>query len=145
MPDTSEPETGAGEEHGVGRVGLVAEWPLFEGGATRARVREQAAKLGAARERVRQLELQVRYDIETALADFASARDRVETSAKAVDQARETFRIIKEKYDLGKGTMTDVLDAQASLVYTETTAARALADLVLAKARCQLAMGEMTR
>jgi len=108
-------------------------------------VREQAAKLGVARERVRKLELQVRYEIETALAEFASARDRVETSAKAVEQARETFRIIKEKYDLGKGTMTDVLDAQAALVQTETSTARALADLVLAKARYQLAMGEMKR
>ena len=145
MPNPSDPDSGGDTDHGVGRVGLVAEWPLFEGGATRARVREQAAKLGVARERVRKLELQVRYEIETALAEFASARDRVETSAKAVEQARETFRIIKEKYDLGKGTMTDVLDAQAALVQTETSTARALADLVLAKARYQLAMGEMKR
>jgi len=141
MPDPSKPATGADNEHGVGRVGIVAEWPLFEGGATRSRVHEQAAKLGAARERVRKLKLQVRYEIETAMADFVSARERVETTGKAVEQARETFRIIKEKYDLGKGTMTDVLDAQAALVETETADARALADLVLARARYQLAMG----
>lgn len=142
MPDPSEPQTGADKEHGAGRIGIVAEWNLFEGGATRARVREQAAKLGAARERVRKLKLQVRYEVETALADFESARERVATTGKAVEQARETFRIIQEKYDLGKGAMTDVLDAQAALVQTETSAARALADLVLAKASCQLAMGE---
>lgn len=145
MPDPSEPETGADEEYGVGRVGLAVEWPLFEGGATSARVREQTARLGAAREQVRALELRIRYEIETALGDFESAHERVAATEKAVEQARETFRIIKEKYDLGKGTMTDVLDAQAALVQTETSAARALADLVLAKARCQLATGELER
>ena len=62
---------------------------------------------------------------------------------QAVGQADESFRIMKEKYDLGKGTMTDVLDAQTALVVAQTSHARALADLAVADARRKLAGGEI--
>jgi outer membrane protein len=127
----------------IGRVGLVAEFPLFEGGAIRSQVREQTARYHARQEQVRKLELQIRTELETARADMASARERVATTSKAVEQARESFRIIREKYDLGKGTMVDVLDAQAARVLSETSYARALADLAVSDARCKLAKGEL--
>ncbi|MFO7534243.1 MAG: TolC family protein [Kiritimatiellia bacterium] len=142
MPDPAVRPAGADEAQDVGRIGLVAEWPLFEGGLTAARVREQTAKLNSARERVRKLELQVRYEVETALADITSARERVAILSQSVEQARESFRLIKEKYDLGKGTLTDVLDAQSAQVLQETAQARAFADLVLADARRKLAVGD---
>jgi outer membrane protein TolC len=127
----------------VGRIGLVAEFPLFEGGAIRAQVREQTARYHARQEQVRKLELQIRTEVETARADMASARERIATTSKAVEQARESFRIIREKYDLGKGAIVDVLDAQAAMVLSETTCARALADLAVSDARCKLAKGEL--
>lgn len=133
--------SGTSEE--IGRVGLVAEIPLFEGGAIRARVSEQAALQQAAQEQLRGLELQIRTDVETALAEIASARERVETTSKAVEQARESFRIISEKYELGKGILVDVLDAQAALVQAETSYARALADLAVSDTRRKLATGVM--
>jgi len=82
--------------------------------------------------------------VEIARAEMASARERTEATAKAVEQARESFRIIREKYDLGKGVIVDVLDAQAALVLAETTYARALADLAVSDARRKLATGELT-
>jgi outer membrane protein TolC len=133
----------SGSSEDIGRAGLVAEIPLFEGGAIRARVGEQSALQQAAQEQLRGLELQIRTDVETALAETASARERVETTSKAVDQARESFRIISEKYELGKGIIVDVLDAQAALVQAETSYARALADLAVSDARRKLATGMM--
>lgn len=143
MPDPSDKPDNGDDLVDVGRVGLMMELPLFEGGLTAARVREQAARLRMADERLRKLELQIRYEVETALSDIASARDRVETASKAVDLARESFRIIQKKYDLGKGALTDVLDAQSALVLAETTQARARADLAISDARMKLAIGEI--
>jgi outer membrane protein TolC len=127
----------------LGSVGVRMDWSIFDGWATTARVREQTAKLNAAREQLRKLELYVRYDVETALANIVSARERVKTTAKSVEQAQESFRIMREKYDLGKGAMTDVLDAQAALVLEESSRSRALADLAVAHAQLKLATGEI--
>lgn len=138
MPDPSE----SSEDHAtVGRIGLVAEIPLFDGHLTGAKVAEQAARQRGAQERLRKLELQIRFEVETALAEIAAARERVQTSRQAVAQAEETFRIMQEKYDLGKGTLSDVLDAQTALVSAQTRQTRALADLAVADARRQLAVG----
>jgi len=43
-------------------------------------------------------------------------------------QAEESPRIEREKYDLGKGSITDVLDAQSALLDSQTNYYRALAD-----------------
>lgn len=52
------PTSGSGDRFGdIGRIGPVMEMPLFEGGRTEARIREQRAQLAAARERLRKLEL----------------------------------------------------------------------------------------
>jgi outer membrane protein TolC len=126
----------------IGRIGLVVEFPLFDGGAVRSEVGEQTARYNARQEQVRKIELQIRTEVEIALAEIAAARERTEATAMAVEQARESFRIIREKYDLGKGAMVDVLDAQAALVLAETTYARALADLAISDARRKLAIGE---
>jgi outer membrane protein TolC len=60
---------------------------------------------------------------------------------KSLEQAKESLRIEILKYNLGAGTITDVLDAQAALLLTETTYYRALADFRTALARLKLAMG----
>lgn len=143
MPDATDWPEGADDQVDVGRVGIVAEFPLFDGRLTAARVAEHEARKRSGQECVRKLELQIRYEIETALANLAAARERVQTSEQAVIQAEESFRIIKEKYDLGKGTLTDLLDAQAALVAAQTSHARALADLAVADARRRLAVGEI--
>jgi outer membrane protein TolC len=143
MPDPSDQPDALDRQADFGRIGLVLEFPLFDGRLTAARVAEQEARLWSARERLRRLELQIRSEVESALADIAAARERVRTTEKSIGQAEESFRIVKEKYELAKATMTDVLDAQAALVAAQTSRARALADLAVADARRRLAIGEI--
>ncbi len=143
MSDVTDSFDGADDSQWVGQIGLAAEWPLFSGGAARAEVRRQAAVQQAALERERQLRLRIRTEVETALADVSSAAERVETTETAVQAARESFRIIEEKYELGKGAMVDVLTAQAALTAAETSYARARADLAISAARRKLAVGEI--
>jgi outer membrane protein TolC len=126
----------------VGRVGVVVDVPVFEGGRIEARVRQEKALLAAAQERLRRLELQVQLDIETAVLNIGSAAQRVKATEKAIEQAQESLRIEREKYDLGKGSITDVLDAQSALLDSQTNYYRALADHNVASAQLRLAVGE---
>jgi outer membrane protein TolC len=137
------PTSGGGDEtDDIGRIGIAAEIPIYEGGRVEAKVAEQRAKLAAARERIRKLELQIRLDVETALLNIQSSQQRIEAIKTAVEQADESLRIEREKYDLGKGAIVDVLDAQAALLESQTNYFRALADYNVAVAQLQLAVGE---
>lgn len=127
----------------IGRIGITVDLPLFEGGRVNARVQEQRATLSAAGERLATLELRIRLDVETALLNINSSRERIEALQKAVDQAQEGFRIESEKYELGKGAIVDVLDAQAALLEAQTNYYRALADFYVALAQLRLATGGM--
>lgn len=136
------PTTGEGDpQEDVGAVGLVLELPIFEGGQVAANIREQKADLAAAQERLRLLDLQVRLEVETALSNVESSGERAAAIRKSIVQARESLRIEEMKYDLGKGTIVDVLDAQAALLESETTYYRVLAEHHTAVAQLKLAMG----
>jgi outer membrane protein TolC len=79
--------------------------------------------------------------VETALLNVNSSRERVLATEKAIEQAQESLRIEREKYDLGKGAIVDVLDAQSALLDSQTNYYRALADYDTAWAQLRLAVG----
>jgi outer membrane protein len=134
--------TGSGEKlDDIGRIGLGAEIPIYEGGQVNAQVQEQRAHLAAARERLRKLELQIRLDVETALLNVRSSQERIAAIQTSVEQAQESLRIEREKYDLGRGAIIDVLDAQSALLDSQTNYHRALADYHVSLAQMKLAMG----
>jgi len=133
---------GVDDSEDVGRIGVVVEFPLFEGGRVEARIRDQLSKLAAAQERLRKLELQICLETETALLNIQSSRERIDATRKAVDQAMESLRIEGLKYDAGKGAILDVLDAQSALLDSQVNYYRALTDFHTALAQLRFATGE---
>jgi len=126
----------------TGFVGVRAEIPIFEGGSINARIRQERAKLRSLQERLRKLELQIHLDVETAVLNITSSQERVQATEKSIEQAKESLRIEREKYNLGKGSITDVLDAQSALLDAQTTYYHALSDYNSAVAQWRLAIGE---
>jgi outer membrane protein TolC len=143
LPTNIKPDVrGMDNPHAVGSIGLFVDIPLFEGGQIDARIREEQAKLETQRERLRKLALQIRLEVETAAANVNSIRQRIITTEKSIEQAKESFDIEKEKYELGKSTITDVLDVQGALLEAQSVYYRALADHETAKAQLRLSIGE---
>jgi outer membrane protein TolC len=136
--------SGTHDAEDVGRVGIGVELPLYQGGRIRARIHEERAKLAAAQERLRKLEQQIRLEVETAFLNHESASERIRMLKKSVEQAKESLRIEQQKYELGKGKIVDVLDAQAALLEAETNYYQALADRHVAQAQIRLATGDST-
>jgi outer membrane protein len=79
--------------------------------------------------------------VETAVLNVGASLERVHATEKAIEQAKESLRIEREKYDLGKGAIVDVLDAQSALLDSQTNYYRALADYNVALAQLRLATG----
>jgi outer membrane protein TolC len=126
----------------VGSVALVAEYPIFTGGKIASQIDEQEAKLASAQAALRKLALQIRLDVETALLNVSSTRQRADAMRKAIEQSKESYRIEEQKYEVGKGTITDVLDAQAAMLDAETNYYKVVADYNIALAQLGLAVGE---
>ena len=135
-------QSGADDSEDVGRVGITVDIPIFEGGRTDARVREERSRLAAAQEYLRKLELKIRFDVETAILSISANRERVRATEKAIEQAKESLRIERQKYVLGKGSITDVLDAQSALLDAQTSYYRVLADYNTSISELRLAVGE---
>jgi len=138
---TSHP-SGTDDTEDVGFVGVSVELPIFEGGAIDARIRRERSKLSSLREHLRKLELQISLDVETAILNMKSSQERVQATEKSIEQAKESLRIEREKYELARGSITNVLDAQAALLGAQTTYYHALADYNSAVAQWHLSIGE---
>ena len=77
---------------------------------------------------------QRRLDLESANAALAPADDAVRASTEA-------RRVVSERYATGVATATEVLDAQVALLQASFNRTLALANIRLAEARLERALG----
>ncbi|OPX25500.1 MAG: hypothetical protein B1H02_01300 [Candidatus Latescibacteria bacterium 4484_107] len=122
-------------------VGVQLGVPLFAGGTLSAGIREEQHKLHRAEEAERKLRLTIELEVRAAGLHLQEARTRIHTAGVVVKQAREVLRIEQERHRLGKGTVADVLEAQAELLKMQTQAVQALVDRALAVAELERALG----
>ena len=134
--------TDSSRHNEVGEVGMFLDIPLFEGGRISARIRRECSLLRAQQEALRTLELQIQLEVETATSNIEATVARVAVMEKAIEQAKESLRIEREKYELGRGAILDVLDAQSALLDSQTNYAQAQAEYNTALAQFRLAIGE---
>lgn len=126
----------------IGQVGISFEIPLFEGGKIKATVLEDKTKLALLKEKQRELEFQIQLEVETAVSNLISTKKRILAVKKAVEQANESLRIEIKKYNLGKGSITDILDAESTLLEIQTSYYISLADYNIFIAQLKFVQGE---
>src|SRR5439155_22038680 len=56
----------------------------------------------------------VRLQVNRAYLNYLSSQKKIEVYAKAVEQANENYRIIRNKYENSLATMTELLDADVA-------------------------------
>ncbi len=108
-----------------------------------ARTAQADAEQTALQERLRELKLQIRMEVQNARDAINADTKRVQTTKAAIAEAKEALDIEQLKYNLGKGTIVDVLDAQDALLRAETNHARAMAAFNTDLARLALAKGKI--
>ena len=123
-------------------VGAEVRWTIFRGGADRARATAAAVeKRRAALERERK-EIAARVDVEAARARLTAARAREAVSRATVAQARESERIIRDRYENGLAEVTSLLRAAEAVVASEAQAVAARVDVLVGSAELQRALGQ---
>ena len=123
-------------------VGLQASVPLFDRSLYADLAREKILR-DKATERLRVVDHQLRLEVGTSVASLRESAHRVETARQVIEQARESFRIEREKYGSGAGTMSDLLLAQSAEITAEANIAQALFDYNAALVAYRTATGAL--
>jgi outer membrane protein TolC len=118
-----------------------ASWTFWEWGKTRYGVKEKLSRLSQARLNRVQVEDNIRQEVKEAYLTVKAAENAILTVQKAVEQAKENFRMNEERYKEQVATSTDVLDAQTLLTQTQTKYFNALSAFNISKAGLNRAMG----
>ncbi len=116
---------------------------LFAGGGDAARLKAaSAAEVRARAERDHVLD-SVRLEVRTARAEYDAALAREAVGRAAVLQARESQRIIRDRYESGLVGVTDVLRAATSLLDAETLRIGSIVDVMVGRAALDKAVGRL--
>ena len=117
------------------------QWTLFSGLDTKAQLAQTKLKVNQLQEQHKDLDEQVRLDVQNAYLRVKQTADQIRTTEKAVTQAEENLRLNEERYKEQVGTATDVIDAETLLTRTRVNYYTALYDHQMAKAELLWSMG----
>ncbi|HIK54712.1 MAG TPA: TolC family protein [Synechococcales cyanobacterium M55_K2018_004] len=108
------------------QVGARVNLNLYDGGAARARARQQEINQAIAETRFADLRQTVRFQVEQAYSTLQANRENIRTTRLGVEQAREALRLARLRFQAGVGTQSDVLRAQTELTRAEVNQLNAI-------------------
>ena len=114
-------------------LGLTAAMPISDGGLRKSGVDEAVAMVKEAESGLAAMELEVRAEVASGIADVDTAAKNLILASDAINQAEEDYKVIRLRYEAGKSTNVEVLDALAALTSARTMRAQALFELNVAQ------------
>ena len=122
-------------------AGAEFRWTLSTGGAEVSALRAATAALARARAEREDARAAVHVDVVKAFHQLETARARRAASAAAVDEARESQRIIRDRFEAGLAPVNDVLRASTAVLDADANRIAALVDSIAAAAALRRAVG----
>jgi outer membrane protein TolC len=122
-------------------VGAEVRWNLSLGGAEAARLRSATEARSRAAAEADDARAAVQVEVVAALRRLQAATARRAAGRAAVDQARESQRITRDRFEAGLATVTDVLRASSAVVDAESHRVSAAVDAMVSEATLRRALG----
>ena len=113
-------------------VGVGVRYSLSSLWKTKAKVDQAQARVDQLTANQNMQTDNIRLQINQAYQTYILSRKKIEVFQIAVDQAKENYRITKNKYDNALATTTDLLDADVAQLQTKLNVTNAAADAVVA-------------
>jgi outer membrane protein TolC len=125
-------------------AGARLEFNVFAGGAQKARLAEATANANRAKHNVEWFRSGVQMEVRKAYLDGNAAAQRAASARDAADQAKESLRIVQNRYEAGLTTVTELLRSQTSQLDAITGYLAALQDWQVSRAQLERAAGLLT-
>jgi outer membrane protein len=121
--------------------GAQAQVPIFDGGRVSHQEEEAQATVQAEQAHGRDVEQQIRSDVEQVVADVQAAVSKVQISEVQVRQAHEAVTIARKQYETGSITNLDLLDAETAESAAKLMNLQALYRFIVSKYDLDRAIG----
>ncbi len=122
-------------------IGVQVVIPIFSGGATQSRVREQVHLHRAARERVEGAMRSAERETRDAYLGVIAEKARVQALQQAVKSSQTALEATEAGFEVGTRTTVDVLDARRRLFEAQRDFARSRYDYLINIVRLESASG----
>jgi len=119
-------------------VSATLRWNIFDGGIRYGNLRDARAQVLQADARLEAAKRTATVDVARANRGIAVTNENRKVSEQARDLAKETDRLARLSFELGKGTSLDLVDAARALRSAEIQLALKDFDVVQSKIRAQL-------
>ena len=129
-------------EYSAWSVGVSAQWKFFEWGKTYFAGRQAKQKVAQLESEEAGARQEATFEVKSNHLKIKEAAARISVTRKALEEAREGYRMAVARYQAQVGTNTDVLDAQARVTRSEADLTEALADYQIALSKIFVSMGE---
>ena len=129
-------------DHTNWSVGAEISWNFWEWGRTAHKVGQARAELMRLKAMKRQILEEIQLEVKQAIVELTQAWHNISTAATAVRQAKENYRITRERYRQQLTTNTELLDARTLLTQARNDYFSALAGYNIAIAKLRWAMGQ---
>jgi outer membrane protein TolC len=123
-------------------VGIHINVPLYHGGANLGNLHAADADIAQAVADAQSIVNDISLQITLAHRGVISAQARAELARPAVEQSRETLRLVRQRYRNGTATPTDVIDAETARTRSEQRYVSARIEYLSALAKLAYAMGD---
>jgi len=123
-------------------AGATLTWPFLNGGAVLGRAESQTGVIAQVKAGRDLLLLQIRSDVEQAVATLGESRARRAVAKTLVVQAKESLELAGGRYQAGLGTIIELSDAQTSYSNAQAQEVKAVFDLATAWAQLKKATGQ---
>ena len=125
-------------------AGVNLHCNLFNGRADEAKLAESRLQQKRTLAMQAHLAQAIRHQVQKAFLDLETASQRIAVSQQAVSQAEESGRIIRNRYEAGLATVTDLLRAETALTAAKGNYLRAVFDQRVGAANLDLQVGRLS-
>jgi len=131
-----------GDGAGVWSVAGQLDWELWDGGRRMAQINQAHAKIQAVRQQKVLAANQAKAEFDAATAGWTASQRQYEAAQAGLQAAIETEKIQSYRYQNGRLSSVDLLDAESTLAKARSNLSSALATWWLADDQLNLALGK---
>lgn len=110
---------------------LTATWNLYNGGSDKTQIAIYNTRMSKLKSQLVKTSLDIKLQYENANSDLEVANDNFKTASLALEQAKENYNIVSNRFSEGISTSTDLTDANFLLTSAKQRFSKAYFDKYL--------------